>query len=45
MQGILSKIDVILPFSDTVERSEGFFAGFCGLGIYGWDGAAGAGLG
>jgi len=26
MQGILSKVDVISPFSDTVERCERFFA-------------------
>ena len=45
MQSILSKVDVILPFPGTVERSEGFFAGLRSFWIYGWNGAAGAGLG
>ena len=44
MQGILSKVDVILPSPDTVERSEWLFAGLCGIRVYGWNGAAGAGL-
>ena len=45
MQGVLSEVDVILPFSNAVEGSERFLAGLCRIRVYGGNGAAGTGLG
>jgi len=45
MQGILSEIDLILPFSGAIECRERFLAGLRGFRVDSRNGAPGAGFG